>query len=99
MSGRHTTVECEASVDVFELVDDLSDDEKTELAFRLLNKRGEFDRSGDKTVAQLVEQLAIAIERRDCSAAESALHTLCMDVAGRPVLNPISIGDWRRAAA
>lgn len=96
--SRHTTVECEASVDVFELaLDNLNREERLELGVKLLKQPGDFDRSGDKTLHDQIEQLALAIERCDGEAAQDLLHRVCMDVVGRPVINRLEVRPigWR----
>lgn len=97
--SRHTTIECEADVDIFDLACSLSDDEKLELACQLLDDAGRGGGGvGGKTIAEQVRLLGHAVERCDGSAAAEMLHRLCFDVAGVPVVNRLHIEPLQVAA-
>jgi len=90
--SRHTTIECEADVDIFELCDVLSNNEKLELAHELLSEaRDDIGISGERSLAEQVRLLGHAVHRCDETAAAELLHRLCFDVANVPVINRIRI--------
>ena len=90
--SRRRTIECEADVDVFDLADSLSADEKLELASRLLADAGKGSGGdGGRTIAEQIRLLGCAFERCDETAASDLLHRLCFDVANVPVINQLRI--------
>jgi len=97
--SRHTTIECQADVDVFDLAAGLSSDEKIELAYQLLHDaQGNSGNGSDQPLAEQVRLLGHALQRCDEAAAAELLHRLCFDVANVPVINRLRIEPLQVAA-
>lgn len=75
--SRHTTIECEADVDIFELAEELSDDKKLELAEQLLADAGKgFARGSGRTIHEQALLIGRAVERCEEAATRELLRQL-----------------------